>query len=90
MQEGWAGKKKKDRKSGEIITIGGLKNFLTNPWTVIDSLNYALYIWYIAVRVDILSTIYNKDKIIVVPTNRYARSPLWVQSQFLNLVSPKP
>lgn len=71
LQEGWGGKKKKDRKTGEIKTFGGLKNFFANPWTVVDSFNYALFIWYIVVRIDILSAIYDKNKIIVVPTNKY-------------------
>jgi len=71
LKEGWSGKRKKDRATGHIIQVGGVANMLSNPWTLIDSVNYLLFVLYIATRLDILSTIYDTDKIIAVPTNKY-------------------
>mmetsp|Transcript_33961 Transcript_33961/g.85877 ORF Transcript_33961/g.85877 Transcript_33961/m.85877 type:complete len:859 (+) Transcript_33961:234-2810(+) len=71
LKEGWSGKRKKDRATGQIMQVGGVANMLKNPWTLIDSVNYALFVLYIITRLDILTTIYDSDKIIAVPTNKY-------------------
>uniref|UniRef100_A0A6U4MUT9 Polycystin cation channel PKD1/PKD2 domain-containing protein n=1 Tax=Hemiselmis andersenii TaxID=464988 RepID=A0A6U4MUT9_HEMAN len=71
LKEGWSGKRKKDRATGQIVQVGGVANMLKNPWTLIDTVNYILFILYITTRLDILTTIYDTDKIIAVPTNKY-------------------
>jgi hypothetical protein len=36
-QEGWSGKRIRDKKTGQITYEGGLKMFLTDPWTLMDA-----------------------------------------------------
>jgi len=39
----------------------GFKSFITDAWTFLDMINYALFLMFIVIRVSLITMILNKD-----------------------------
>ncbi|EKX48586.1 hypothetical protein GUITHDRAFT_136691 [Guillardia theta CCMP2712] len=70
ITQGWSGIVKED-ENGKEISEGGLLAFLTDKWTLVDALNYILFVYYIVLRISLIQMITHENNVIKVPTNRY-------------------
>lgn len=65
MVGGWDGKDLKGEKNVEA-SHNGLKSFFLDKWTLVDILNYLLFIYYIILRISLTQMITSKNNIIQV------------------------
>ena len=68
ITQGWSGIVRED-ENGKEISEGGLFAFLTDKWTLVDALNYILFVYYIVLRISLIQMISHENNVIKVVTS---------------------